>query len=365
MNEFLNRTYLHNTVRDYLIATAFVFVSLLLVKAFKRFILTKVAKIAENTETNLDDSVVQTFSRYGIPIINISIIYFAFEYLRLSAKANVFLSRVTTVAITVLVILFVSSTLVMLLKAYLKKRHQGSETLNEFGALKLIINAIVWFIGLGFLFDNLGYDLTAVIAGLGVGGIAVALAAQNILGDLFNYFVIFLDKPFEIGDFVVIDDKNGVIENIGVKTTRIKTLSGEQLIFSNSDLTSSRIHNFKRMQRRRVLFKIGVTYQTSYEDLAKIPEVLKSIILEQSPVEFDRAHFVSYGDSSLDFEIVYYVLDSSYNVYMDIQQAINLGIYKSFAEMGVEIAYPTRTLFVVNEQQGGQQKDEKESPLLV
>lgn len=351
LNALLERVYFHNTVKDYLIALGFIFMALLLVKAFKRIILTRVAKLAENTETSFDDSVVKTFSRYGIPIVNISIIYFALEYLNLSAKANIFKDKVTTVAITVLVILFLSSTLVLVLQAYLRKRHHGSENLNEFGALKLIINGVIWFIGLGFLFDNMGYDLTAVIAGLGVGGIAVALAAQNILGDLFNYFVIFLDKPFEIGDFVVIDDKNGIIENIGIKTTRIKTLSGEQLIFANSDLTSSRIHNFKRMQRRRVLFKIGVTYQTTHEQLEKIPSVIKSIVTAQNLTEFDRSHFVAYGDSSLDFETVYYVLDSSYNVYMDIHQAINLGIYKEFEKMAVEIAYPTRTLYVVSQPQ--------------
>jgi small-conductance mechanosensitive channel len=216
----------------------------------------------------------------------------------------------------------------------------------------LLVNAIIWIIGILFLFDNMGYNVTTIIAGLGIGGIAVALAAQNILGDLFNYFVIFLDRPFEVGDFIIIDEKRGVVEHIGIKTTRLKSLSGEQLVFSNSDLTTSRIHNYKRMQRRRILFNLSVIYQTSHENLKQIPEVLKSIVLEQAEmVEFDRAHFSGYGDSSLDFEIVYFVLDSAYNTYMDIQQKINLRIFEEFKKMGVEFAYPTRTLYVTNQKE--------------
>jgi small-conductance mechanosensitive channel len=178
----------------------------------------------------------------------------------------------------------------------------------------------------------------------------VALAAQNILGDLFNYFVIFLDRPFEVGDYIALGDKSGTIEHIGVKTTRLKSLTGEQLIISNSDLTSSRIHNYKRMQRRRIQFNLGVTYETSLENLQALPDLLRQIISEQKLVEFDRAHFASYGDSALDFAIVYHVLSSEYNTYMDIQQAINMRIFKEFQQRGIEFAYPTQKLYVVNEQ---------------
>ncbi|GAB3815924.1 hypothetical protein GCM10028895_10600 [Pontibacter rugosus] len=215
----------------------------------------------------------------------------------------------------------------------------------------LIINIIIWGIGLLTLLDNLGYDVTTVVAGLGIGGIAVALAAQNILGDLFNYFVIFFDRPFEVGDFIVIDEKAGVVDKIGVKTSRVKSLSGEQLVFSNSDLTNSRIHNYKRMEQRRILFKIGVTYQTPYATLQEIPALLKTIIDEQETTRYDRAHFSSYGDSSLDFEIVYYVLSSDYNVYMDVQQKINLRIFKEFELIGIDFAFPTRTVFWANQEQ--------------
>jgi small-conductance mechanosensitive channel len=249
-----------------------------------------------------------------------------------------------------MVIRFVTSTLVLILESYFRRKHRDRSSANEIGALSLIIHIVVWFIGLGFLFDNMGYDLTAIIAGLGIGGIAVALAAQNILGDLFNYFVIFLDRPFEVGDYIALGDKSGTIEHIGVKTTRLKSLTGEQLIISNSDLTSSRIHNYKRMQRRRIQFNLGVTYETSLENLQALPDLLRQIISEQKLVEFDRAHFASYGDSALDFAIVYHVLSSEYNTYMDIQQAINMRIFKEFQQRGIEFAYPTQKLYVVNEQ---------------
>ena len=197
------------------------------------------------------------------------------------------------------------------------------------------------------MLDNLGFEVSTVIAGLGIGGIAIALAAQAILGDLFSYFVIFFDRPFEIGDFVILPNEfMGTIEYIGIKTTRIRSLSGEQIVVANTDLTNSRIRNYKRMERRRVVFKLGVIYQTTSKQLAEIATIVKTIIENQSDTTFDRGHFQSYGDFSLNFEFVYYVLSGDYNKYMDTQQAINLKIYEEFEKRGIEFAYPTQTLFV-------------------
>ncbi|EMR02383.1 mechanosensitive ion channel family protein [Cesiribacter andamanensis] len=349
MNEVLERTFYQNTVQDYLIAFGIALLGLLLIASFRRTILSRIKRWTEGTKTSVDDFIVESFDRFGIPMLNVGALYMGIQYLQLPDRLARILGIGITIAITILVIRFVSNTLLLVLTAYLRRRHHGEEDISNFGGLKLIINLVLWFIGLAFLFDNLGYDLTAIIAGLGIGGIAIALAAQNILGDLFNYFVIFFDKPFEVGDFVVVDDKNGVIEHIGIKTTRIKTLSGEQLVFSNSDLTSSRIHNFKRMQQRRVVFKVGVTYDTPLEQLKELPQVFKSIILEQDPVRFDRAHFQAYADSSLTFEIVYYVLSSDYTTYMDIHQAINLRIYEEFQKREIEFAFPSRTLYLAGQ----------------
>lgn len=184
------------------------------------------------------------------------------------------------------------------------------------------------------------------VVGLGIGGIAVALALQNILGDLFASLSIVLDKPFVVGDFIVVDDLRGVIERVGIKTTRVRSLDGELLVFANGDLLKSRIRNFQRMQERRVLFTVGVTYQTPLEKLKQIPQWLRNVVEAQPRTRYDRAHFREYGDSAPVFEIVYYVLDRDYNVFMDVQQAVNLAIFERCAREGVDFAYPTRTLYL-------------------
>jgi small-conductance mechanosensitive channel len=350
MNDFLNRIYLQNTVLDYVIALGILLAGTVLISLFKKIILSRLIRWTDNTHTTIDNYVVEAIARFGVPALYLGVLFLSVNYLTLSVRVERFVWIVLTIAITVLVIRFLSTAILLILRSLIRKQTNGEEKVKQLGGLMLLINVVFWIVGLLFLFDNMGYDVTAVIAGLGIGGIAIALAAQNILGDLFNYFVIFFDRPFEVGDFIVVDDKNGVVEYIGIKTTRIKTLSGEQLVFSNSDLTNSRVHNFKRMQRRRVVFKTNVTYQTPLEQVQAIPELIKSIILEQTPVQFDRSHFASYGDSSLDFETVYNVLSADYTTYMDIHQKINLRIFEEFNKRGIGFAYPTRTLFVANPQ---------------
>src|SRR5882672_1333083 len=209
--------------------------------------------------------------------------------------------------------------------------------------------AVVWGLTLLFVLSHLGFNITALVAGLGVGGVAVALAVQNILGDLFASLSIVLDKPFVVGDFIVVDSLRGTGERVGIKTTRLRSLDGELLVFSNSDLLNSRIRNFKRMFDRRIEFTIGVVYQTPLEKLRRIPQWLSEIVGAQQRTRLDRAHFKQYGDSSLVFEIVYYVLDPDYNIYMDVHQAINFAIFDRFGREGVRFAYPTRTVFVRQE----------------
>lgn len=224
---------------------------------------------------------------------------------------------------------------------------------TSMGVLRVLVLMALYTLVILVAADNLGIEVTSLIAGLGIGGIAVALAVQNILGDLFSSLSIVLDKPFVVGDFIIAGDKMGTVERIGIKTTRVRALSGEQLVFANSDLLSSRIQNFKRMQERRVVFSLGVVYQTPPEVLDRLPGVIREAVEAQQNVRFDRAHFKAFGPSSLDFEAVYYLLTSEFNPYMDVQQAINLRLMRDFAELGVEFAYPTQTLFL---QRGGQQQ---------
>src|SRR5690606_29237344 len=234
------------------------------------------------------------------------------------------------------------------LKNYLRRRGQGDSGIQQLKGITLILSGALWIIAVLFFISNLGYNVATLLTGLGIGGIAIALATQNIIADLFNYFVLFFDRPFEVGDFIVVEDKSGTIESIGIKTTRIRALTGEQLVFSNTDLTNSRLHNFKRMQRRRIVFTLGVTYDTSKDKLIKIPQIIREAITKQPDTLFDRAHFSAYGDFSLIFEVVYFVLSDDFNKYMDINQAMNLYIYEAFRNEGIEFAYPTQSLIVRN-----------------
>jgi len=218
-------------------------------------------------------------------------------------------------------------------------------TLNAIG---ISIKMVIWICVFLLLLNNFGVDITALIAGLGIGGIAIAFALQSILGDLFASFTIVVDKPFLVGDFLIIDDYLGSVEHVGMKTTRLRSLSGEQIIISNSKLLDSRIRNYGRMFERRIAVVIGTIHQITREQIKMVPQIIKEAIESQEKTRFDRAHFKSYGESSLDFEYVYYVLSPDYNIYMDVNQAINLHIHERFEKEGIDFAFPTRTVFIEN-----------------
>jgi small-conductance mechanosensitive channel len=270
--------------------------------------------------------------------------------LELPARLERVLENVAMVALVLQFALWATR----LLSRWLERRAEAArgtdpEAATTVTLLGFVGRVVVWSLALLFGLDQLGFDVTALIAGLGIGGIAVALALQNILGDLFASAAIVLDKPFMVGDFIVIGEHAGSVEKVGLKTTRVRSLSGEQLVFSNAQLLNTQLRNFKRMQERRIAFAIGVTYETPLEKLREIPAWLKAAVDSQPKARFDRAHFKAYGDFSLNFEVVYYVLSPEFNVYMDTQQAINLAIFEQFARQGVQFAYPTRTLYIRQE----------------
>jgi small-conductance mechanosensitive channel len=252
------------------------------------------------------------------------------------------LATVTAVVITYFAVRLVTRIFRIGLESYVRRQPNGEEKLKQLKGIVVVVNILLWVTGALVLFNNLGYNITAIITGLGIGGIAIALAAQNILGDLFNYFVIFFDRPFEAGDYITVDDKKGHIEHIGIKTTRIRSLSGEELIISNSDLTKSRLHNYKRMTRRRVLFTLAIAYHTTEEKVKQIPVSLRNIIERQPQVTFDRAHFSAYGVYGLNFEVVYFVESADYNDYMDSLQRVNFSILEEFKKQGIEFAFLTQ-----------------------
>lgn len=346
MKEYLEKTYYGNTTEQYLIAAAIVVGGLLVMGVVKRLLIFKLKKLSEKTDTKLDDYLVKALEKFGIPIFSVVVISAGLHFLSWPEKVEKIIDAAITVVFTFYGVRLVSAIIRLSLESFISRQEKGEEKLKQLNGIMLIINVLVWTIGILFLFDNLGYNVTAIVTGLGIGGIAIALAAQNILGDLFNYFVIFFDRPFEVGDFIVVDDKKGTVEHIGIKTTRLKSLTGEQLAFANSDLTKSRIHNFKRMDRRRIVFQVGVVYQTPAEVIEEIPALLKKIMDEHPQATLDRAHFASFGNFSLNFEVVYFVESSEYNDYMNIQQSINLKIFKEFAARKIEFAYPTQTIFM-------------------
>lgn len=306
------------------------------------------SNLSKKTKNNLDDLAVIVLDKTN-PIFIYSLAFiFAVSYLKISSSLS---SKFQTTFICIAIIqaaIWASNLLALLIPRIVNKGGESEDSQN-FAALELVnfsAKAIIWIFALLLILDNFGVDITALIAGLGVGGIAVALAVQNILSDLLASLSIILDKPFVVGDFIVIDELAGNVEKIGFKTTRIRSLNGEQLILSNSDLLSSRIKNFKKLYERRVVFNLTLTYQTALDKLKDIPQIIEEIINKQTKVRFDRANFKSFGDSALIFENVYFVLDSDYKVYMSTQEKINLEIFDKFAQLGIEFAYPTQTVFV-------------------
>lgn len=346
MNDILSHVYFDNTVKDYLISVAVILGGILVLGLFKNIIVSRLRKWANRTESTLDDFAINALEKFALPALNFFVVYLGINYLTLSDKTDKIIKVAVAVLITFFMLRLISYVVLHGLQTYVRRQDQGEEKVKQLGGIMLILNGIIWIIGAIFLFDNLGYNVGTIIAGLGIGGIAIALAAQNILGDLFNYFVIFFDRPFEIGDFIVLDDKKGNVEHIGIKTTRLKSLTGEQLVLSNSDLTKSRLHNFKRMQRRRIEFNIGITYQTPLEKVKEVPEIIKGIITSINGITLDRTHFMAYGDFSLIFQTVYFVENPEYNSYMDIQQTINLKLLEEFEKRKIEFAYPTQSIFV-------------------
>lgn len=216
---------------------------------------------------------------------------------------------------------------------------------NAMSLMTALINVAVWSVVALVLLSNLGVDVTALVAGLGIGGIAIGLAAQGIFADLFASLSIILDRPFVRGDFVIFGEHMGTIERIGIKSTRIRSLSGEQIVVSNANLLQATIRNYQLLYERRVVFTLDVSYRTPADVVQEIPALLEGAVRGARSTRFDRAHFKGFGPSALTFEVAYYVPSPDYNVYMDVQQHINLTIMRGFAERGIEFAFPTRTIF--------------------
>ncbi|MCD6344617.1 MAG: mechanosensitive ion channel family protein [Anaerolineae bacterium] len=340
--------YFGNNVKSWLTALLITALLLLLFNILKTLGLRKLSKLAPQTKTDFDDVFVVLLKHTQSYFLWAAALY-------IGSLSLVFPALLTAwIKILVLSALFIQGGFWgdglinhWLFRESEKRLKEDAETATTFHALGIAGRILLWTVVGLLVLDNLpNVEINSLIASLGIGGIAVALAVQNILGDLFASLSIVLDKPFVIGDYVVVGDYQGTVEDIGLRSTRVRSLSGELLIFSNVDMLDSRIRNYKHMEQRRVSFSLGVTYQTSYEQLVRIPQLIQEIIESQPHTRFEQTHFKTYGDSSLNFETVYYLSTPDYEVYLDVQQAINLEIFRRFASEGIQFAYPTQTILV-------------------
>jgi len=344
----LSDTFYGNEIQTWLIALGIGIGTLVVLRMVEQVLIARIERFTRKTHTIIDDLVVGALRKTKLLFLFVVSSFVGSLSLSLPTEVRSVLWKIAIVAAIVQVGIWVSAALTIWLENYRKGEEDGGHRMTM-NALSFLGRIVLWATVLLLILDNLGVDVTALVAGLGIGGVAIALAVQNILGDLFASLSIVLDKPFVLGDFIVVGDLAGSVEHIGIKTTRIRSISGEQLVFSNADLLGSRIRNFGRMEQRRVVFSIGVTYQTPIDKLERIPALIRSAVEAQEQVRFDRSHFSSYGDFSLNFETVYFVESSDYAKHMDILQAVNLRIYQSFADEGIEFAYPTQTLILEKE----------------
>jgi small-conductance mechanosensitive channel len=345
--EWMDFEILGNSILLWVLAVGAFLLTWIALVVTRRVLRGRLLRLAKNSDLALVSAAHQVISETRGWFVMLLALFVGSRFLEMQPSID---SMIVKVAIIFLLLQGGLWAVAVLLRLLSEKRarelEENPDAVAAMDVLSFVARLAIWSVVALLVLDNLGINITTLVAGLGVGGIAVALAAQNILGDLFASLSIVLDKPFVVGDFLNIDEHLGSVERVGIKTTRIRSLSGEQLVFSNNDLLSSRIRNYGRMMQRRVVFSVGVTYQTSKAQLEQIPGIIRKAIESQDDARFDRSHFQSYGDFALLFETVYYVLSADYNKYMDIQQAVNLEIYERFAEEGIEFAYPTQTLFV-------------------
>lgn len=337
-----------NEPGDVLAALAIALAVLLVLAIARHYGAWAIARIAQRTQVRWGEMLAETVRATSLPLLLPVALYAGASALDLPARLDRFVQLAAVVALLLQAGLWTNRWLAhwVARKVELSREREPREA-TALGLIGFAGRIAVWSLVLLLALAQLGFDITALIAGLGIGGVAVALAVQNILGDLFASLSIVLDKPFEVGDFIVVDDLRGTIERVGIKSTRVRSLDGELLVFANADLLKSRIRNFQRMRERRIQFTIGVVYQTSMGKVRDIPRMLREIVERTEKTRFERAHFKEYGDSALVFETVYYVLAPDYNTYMNVQQEINLAIMERFGRERIEFAYPTRTLHVI------------------
>ncbi|MBU1179853.1 mechanosensitive ion channel family protein [Patescibacteria group bacterium] len=353
LNQFFTAPYWQyesfgNTLQAYT-AAFLIFVGLLITfKIFQSLILYRLKKLADKTKTDVDDTLIKIFLSLRPPFYAFLAFYLAFNTLIIHSFAKKIIAVILIIWVVYQAIKSVQILIDYLVEKAMKKDKQaGSKQI--IGLISKISKGVLWALGGLLILQNLGVNVTSLIAGLGIGGIAIALALQNILGDLFSSFAILFDKPFVPGDFIIVENHKGTVEKIGIKTTRIRSVDGEEIIISNKELTSTSIQNFQKLKERRAVINFGVKYETPTAKIRQIPKMLKDIIKEIKDAKFDRAHFSKFNDSALTFEVVYFVKSDDYEKYMDVNQKILIKIKSEFEKEKIDMAYPTRTIYMAKE----------------
>lgn len=332
------------------------FIALVIVRAIlKRHF----RRLALRTKNGLDDLAVKLAEKTNLFLIFILSLFAGSIVLTFSLNVRAWINAIAVIVFLVQLAIWGNVAIEFGLKRYRKKHEEETEEITTLKALSLVARITLFSILALVALDNIpGVEITALVASLGITGIAVALAVNQILGDLFASISIALDKPFVIGDFIIVDDLMGSVEDIGLKTTRVRSLDGEELIFSNSDLLESRIRNFKDMSERRVIFIVGVAYETPQDKLERIPSLIQELVELHEIVRFDHSHFKEFGDFAIIFETIYYVLDPDFSIYLDVHQKINMDIFRRFSAEGIEFAYPTQTIYMGKSTNGSGLKTE-------
>lgn len=368
MSQFANsleHQWLGNPIADWFAAAGVALGVALFLLLLKYAVGRRLATIAARTITDLDDLVVDIIDRTRLYFIIALAIRAGSPLLSFPSPVHAAIRDLTTIALLLQLARWATGLIAFWLAKWARSRTGGDEraTSATFKAIGAVAQVLIWLVVILLALKNVwDFDITALVTGLGVGGIAVALAVQNILGDAFAALSIVLDKPFDIGDTIAVDNFVGSVEHIGLKTTRIRALGGEQVIFANAELLKSRVRNLRRMVERRVVFSIGVTYDTPPDLVERIAGMIRSIIEATPNTRFDRAHFARYMDSSLEFEAVYYVTSPEYAVYMDAHQAVNLALLRQFNALEISFAFPTRTIIQATVDRGPAEGPPSEGP---
>jgi small-conductance mechanosensitive channel len=343
----LSSIYLGNSLKAWLIALAlgvFAYVALI---ALKRLIVTRLGKIAEQTETRFDDALIELVRNTRSIFLLAVAVYAAIRGMVLHPRFVSALDGFLQLLFLLQIGLWSSGLVAFLVRSSLDKRDKTGDRIGiaAVKAIGITVKIIAWIVitllAIQFVFRK---DVTTLLTGVGIGGVAIALAVQNILGDILAAIAIVFDRPFDVGDSIQVDQMAGKVEQIGLKTTRLRSVTGEQLVMGNADLLRSKLRNYKRMYERRALLALDLTYDTPADRIETLPGILREIVQSQSGTRFERAHFSAFTESSLRIELVYFVLDPDYSRLMDVQQAINLAVLRRFSADGIQFAFPTRTV---------------------